>query len=367
MKRRAVTTVFLLLGALLLLQAAGCGRDQPEERPPGPEAVRVEAEVVRPTPINDVLILPGETKPLHDVRLAADLGGLIESVEFKEGDRVKQGDLLAKIDVSALKAALESAEADLDLARKQFARRQELYDRQIISQEELDQSRTTLLVKEGLVRQAQALYEDGFVRSPVDGVVNFVHVDPGEFVGQGAPIMDVVNVDRLEIEVNVPELDVRYFQVGRPALVRVDALPDLAAGGETTFVAFKADPLTKTFRVKVMMDNAEGLVRPGMIARVAFLRRTIPDALTAPLFALVDKEGERLVFVEKDGKAQARTISFGVIEGDRVQITEGLEPGDRLIVKGQTEVEDGTPVLVTLRGEFAAGVGLGEGAGVALP
>ena len=92
------------------------------------------------------------------------------------------------------------------------------------------------------------------------------------------------------------------------------------------------------------MDNAGSDIRPGMIARVAFLRRIIPDALSAPLFALVDKGGERMLFVEKDGVVHARTVSIGIIEGDRVQITKGLEPGDRLIVTGQKDVEEGMKV-----------------------
>ena len=87
-------------------------------------------------------------------------------------------------------------------------------------------------------------------------------------------------------------------------------------------------------------------IRPGMIGRVAFVRRAISDAVAAPLFSLVDKGGERIVFVEKDGVAESRTVSIGVIEGDRVQITSGLKAGDHLIVKGHTEVEDGMKVIV---------------------
>jgi len=83
-----------------------------------------------------------------------------------------------------------------------------------------------------------------------------------------------------------------------------------------------------------------------MIARVVFLRRIIPDALTAPIFSIVDKGGERILFVEKDGVVQARTISIGAIEGDKVQITKGLQPGDNLIVVGQKEVEEGMKVRV---------------------
>jgi membrane fusion protein (multidrug efflux system) len=95
-----------------------------------------------------------------------------------------------------------------------------------------------------------------------------------------------------------------------------------------------------------VIDNPFADIRPGMIARVTFVRRVITDALLAPLFALVDKGGERLLFIEKDGVAQSRAVSIGVIEGDRVQITSGLNPGDHLIVKGHTEVEDGIKVSV---------------------
>jgi len=139
---------------------------------------------------------------------------------------------------------------------------------------------------------------------------------------------------------------VRFLKTGQKAMIRVDAFPEREAVGTIDFVAYKADPATKTFQVKVVMDNADRDIRPGMIARVAFLRRIIPDALSAPLFALVDKGGERMVFVEKDGVVHARSVSIGIIEGDRVQITQGLEPGDRLIVTGQKDVEEGMKVQV---------------------
>jgi membrane fusion protein, multidrug efflux system len=87
-------------------------------------------------------------------------------------------------------------------------------------------------------------------------------------------------------------------------------------------------------------------IRPGMIARGAFLRRLVENAVTAPLFTVQDKGGERVVFVEQDGTAQARTVRLGIIEGDRVQVLEGLAAGDRLIVAGHAEVEDGTRVDV---------------------
>jgi membrane fusion protein (multidrug efflux system) len=169
-------------------------------------------------------------------------------------------------------------------------------------------------------------------------------VDVGEYADIGKPIADIVNIDRIKINVRVPELDVRYVKKGQQTPIKIDAFADRPLIGTVDFVSFKADSATKTFLVRSVIDNPEHDIRPGMIGRVAFVRRIIPDAVAVPLFAIVDKGGERIVFLEKDGIAESRTISIGVIEGDRVQITNGLNVGDHLIVKGHTEVEDGMKV-----------------------
>ena len=227
-----------------------------------------------------------------------------------------------------------------------YQRRQRLFERKIIAQEELDQSKTQRTLAATDLQQVQVRYNHGFPRSPINGIINHLYVDAGEFIDTGKPIADIINIERIKINVRVPELDIRFVLQGQKTPVRIDAFPDRTLSGTVDFVAFKADPATKTFLVRTVIENPFGDIRPGMIARVAFVRRVIPDALLAPLFALVDKGGERLVFIEKDGVAQSRTVGIGVIEGDRVQITSGLNPGDHLIVKGQTEVEDGMKVRV---------------------
>jgi membrane fusion protein (multidrug efflux system) len=130
-------------------------------------------------------------------------------------------------------------------------------------------------------------------------------------------------VDRMRINVNVPELDVRYLKVWQNARVTVDAYPGDHWDGLVDFVAFKADPATKTFKARVVVDNETGRIRPGMIAHVKFLRRLVPDALAVPLFSILDKGGERILFVEKDGIAHARTATVGVVDHDKVQIARG--------------------------------------------
>lgn len=311
-----------------------------------PPAIPVTIMEIKAESIRDIIFLPGATEAWQDVKVAADTAGRVEWTGPREGDRVKINDLLIKIDVSALKASLDHAEAQYRLADDLYQRRKRLFERKIIAQEELDQSKTQRTLAATDLQQIQVRYNHGFPRSPIDGIINHVYVDAGEFIDTGKPIADIINIERIKINVHVPELDVRFVLQGQKTPVRIDAFPDRALSGTVDFVAFKADPATKTFLVRTVIENPFGDIRPGMIARVAFVRRVVPDALLAPLFALVDKGGERLVFIEKDGVAQSRTVAIGVIEGDRVQITSGLNPGDHLIVRGQTEVEDGMKVRV---------------------
>src|SRR5512134_3871105 len=284
---------------LAVALAAGCTRSESSAKPENKEniqnqnkAVKVSVVRVEPGPMTDILVLPGETEAWQDVRVAADAAGRVEWIGPKEGQTVKAGDLIAKIDVAALKAACDRAEAALKLAEDLCDRRNKLFERNIITQEELDKSQTETKLARANFKQMQIEYERGFLKAPLTGMVNHLFVDEGEFVDKGKPFVDLVNVDKIKINVNVPELDVRHLHVGQKTMVRVDAFPDRELLGVIDFVAYKADPATKTFHVKVIVDNTGHEIRPGMIARVAFLRRVIPEALVAPLFSIVDKGGE---------------------------------------------------------------------------
>lgn len=308
------------------------------------QAVKVNVTDVKPVPLNDILILPGQTEALHDVVLSAERGGRVEWIGPKEGEVVETGQAIVKIDMAAATAALNKAKASYVLSKKLAKRRQKLHSSNVLSKEELDQAETDLALARGNLREAQVAYDQGLVKAPFKGVVNNLYIDPGEYVDTGAPVADLVNVDSIRINVNVPEMDVRYLKKGEFAQVTVDAYKGEKWTGEIYFVAFKADPATKTFKVRVVVNNEDGRIRPGMLARVSFQRRTIPDAITAPLFAILDKGGERIVFVAEDGVARARTVTLGVISDEHVQIVDGLKAGDKLIVTGQTEVEEGTRV-----------------------
>ena len=343
----------LLIGLTVLAAAllpAGCQDNESmavaESTSPGVPAIPVSVMIIEPVAMRDVIFLPGETEASEDVKVAANTAGRVDWIGPREGQKVNKGDLLVKIDVSALKASRDHAEAAYKLADDLYQRRRRLYDNKIIAREELDQSETQRTLALTDLEQIKVRYNHGFPKSPITGIVNHLYLDEGEYADIGKPIVDIVNIDKIKINVRVPELDVRFVKKGQPTPVKIDAFPDRTIIGTVDFVSFKADPATKTFLVRSVIDNSDHDIRPGMIGRVAFVRRVIADAFAAPLFALVDKGGERIVFVEKDGVAESRTISIGVIEADRVQITSGLTAGDHLIVKGHTEVEDGMKVVV---------------------
>ncbi len=343
---------WLLLTLLLCLALfiAGCGGDKvkadaPAQAAPAPAAVAVGVSVLEPTVMRDVLTLPGDTEATEDVVLSAERGGRVEWIGPKEGERVRKGQLIAKIDLSALDASLRKARASYQLAKEQSERRKKLYEQEFISLEELDKAETELRLAKSNLDEAQVAYDQGMIRSPIDGVVNELHVDPGEFVGQGDPVAEVVNTDIIDVRLGVPELDVRYLSMGQPVSVTVDAYPGQTWEGQVTFLAYKASLSTRTFAAKVTVPNSDGRIRPGMIARATLLRRTVSDALAVPLFSLLDKGGERLIYVEEDGMAKARTVRLGIIEADRIQVLEGLAAGDRIIVSGQNMVEEGMRVV----------------------
>ncbi len=340
-----IRVICALIIALIFM---GCSDNRVDTASTAAERLAVKVSVMNVTPgtIRDLLLLPGETEPYEDVRLAADLDGLVEWVGPTEGDRIKAGELIAKIEVSALKAALDSAEASFRLAESQFQRRKELLERKVASQEEFDRSKTECDLAESTLRRARVEYKRGFLVSPCAGLVNRVYVDVGEYVGRGAPVIDLVDIDKVKVNVSVPEIDVPYIKVGRQAIVTVDALPEMTFEEPIDFVAYKADPVTKTFQTRIILENRDHVIRPGMIARATFVRRHIQNALAVPLEALVDKGGERVLFVVKDGIAHARTVSIGVINGERIQIAEGLEAGDDVVISGQTEIEEGMRVQV---------------------
>lgn len=338
----------VILAALLTL--SGCGKgSQPEEgpSPAPPKVTNVTVRTVQAEDLRETFTLPGTLEAWEDLVLAAELAGAVHWIGPREGDRVRKGEPILRIDPETMEAGLARDQADFELQRRQLERMEQLAGQKFVSQQEYDQARRAFEVAEADLRRSRVALEKSTLRTPVDGIVDCWHVDCGEYVTAGTPVASVVQVDRLKVLVEVPEKDVPFLRTGDrvrliPAAITGPALPERA--GEIIHLAFKAAPLTRTYLAKVAVDNQAGELRPGMIVRVRLTRQQLSGVIAVPLFSVVDRDGEKVVYVEEGGVARVRPVTLGPVIGERAVVAGGLKGGERLIVQGQQLITDGAPV-----------------------
>ncbi|XPV75346.1 MAG: efflux RND transporter periplasmic adaptor subunit [Desulfovibrio sp.] len=338
-----------ILSALLicsLFVVAGCSEGETEAKAAVPEKfVAIETLTVGPTHLKDILTLPGATAPDKDVLISSESAGTVIWLGVKEGDTVEKGDLLARLDASSSGARFDQAKAAKQLAVEQLRRRKQLLKKGVLAREEYDKIQAEMARTEASLKEMQVNLEYGIIRAPVSGIVNARYIDRGEYLNAGDKVVEIVDPTIIRTNINVPEMDIPYICKGQEVLVTVDARPDEKWKGVVDFVSFKASSTSNTFPVRILTDNTDGRIRAGMLARITLLRRDIPEAVTTPLYAVINQGGERIVYVNENGIAKARTIEIGIVEGDKVQVTKGLNIGDELIISGHTLVEDGMKVI----------------------
>lgn len=337
--------IVLLTALTALIALAGCGGGESEAvQEEQSQAIRVEVASIAPITLEDVLTLPGATSPDADVCVSSESTGTVIWLNAKEGEWVQKGQLLARLDTKSSGARFDKAKAARKLAAEQVRRRRELLEKGVLAQEEFDRMESELRQTEASLKEMQVDVEYGVVRAPIAGVINKRFVDRGERLNAGDKVVDIVNPAIIRTTINVPEMDIPFVTNGQEVTVTVDAIPGRTWKGIVDFVSYKASEASKTFEVRVLTDNADGKIRAGMLARVSLLRRSLKQAVTIPLHTIINQGGERRVFVEEDGIARARTIELGIIGTERAEVTEGLLMGEKLIVSGQSLVEDGMKV-----------------------
>ena len=327
-----------------------------EDPPEGMIPVQGEARTVNvvtsrlvPETVEEMFTLPGTLEAWENLTLSLEQSGPIIWVGPKEGERVKEGQAILMIDTKLIENQHARDNLEYDLKIKQLDRVKKLFEEQLVSQKEYDEAQNEFDKASANLQQSSIALEKSTLLSPIDGILDQILVDRGEYGNVGMPAGVVVQVDRLKVVVDVPEKDVTSVRVGQ----RVQVLPaDLdhsavvGRKGKVIHVGFQGDELTRTYRTKIEIDNRGGLLRPGMIVRVQFVRRLLTDVLVIPLYAVQDRDGKKYVFVEENGSAVQREVRFGPVIGDRVVVFGGLQEGENLIVKGHQLVADGGPVNV---------------------
>ena len=184
------------------------------------------------------------------------------------------------------------------------------------------------------------------VLSPLDGSVSRTFLEQGEIVEPNKPLFTLVATARVKAVFPLPERDASVFARGMPAAVTVASLSPEPIPGRVALIGVAADQATSTYRMEIELPNADGRLKPGMLAKLRILRRVFEGAVTVPLFAVIRSNGGTHAFVYDNGSARRREVTTGILDGDRQQILSGLAAGDLLIVKGQRELEDGQKVAL---------------------
>ena len=301
--------------------------------------------------------------------------GRLEAISVRLGDPVSRGQRIAKIEdyelqeqvkqqeagLEVSRATIRQREADLQLAETNAERSRNLYARQLLPKQTLDDTEARYQAAIAQLDLARAQNTQSVARldelrinlantvvvSPVNGFVARRNVDSGAFVGQNAPIVDVVDISRVRLVANIVEKDLKQIHTGDMTRVEVDAFPGEIFSGRIARVAPVLDPATRTAPIEVEIPNPGFRLKPGMYARVTVTTDERKDALVVPTNAVVDYTGRRGVFVASgDSTVSFRPVRIGIEESEHIEILEGVAEGDRVVTTGAGALRDGDRVVL---------------------
>jgi len=352
------------MAAVLLLH--GCARSS-EEGGAGEETIvpTIAAEVgtvIRGT-IADDLVVRGTIAalPNEDVKVSALVAGRVDAVTVAEGDSVRAGQVVAKIDVRTIEdqqkqaeASRQQATAQLENARLNLQRNEQLFTRGVAAGKEVEDARTAVAQAQAALDQATASLstvgrqiERADVRSPIAGQVVKRMVSVGEQVDgtAGQPIVEIANIDKLELGANVPSEQLAHIAVGDRVTITTDAYPEHSFDGRIVAVAPAVDPATNTALVRMRVDNAEHLLKVGMFAEARVRLAEHTNALLVPAAALSrDEQSGAALYVVNGDTATRTPVKIGLEEDDKVEVLSGVDEAQSILTTGVHGLGDSVKV-----------------------
>jgi HlyD family secretion protein len=373
--RRRIIIIFIVIIVLALIVYFNL-RSQREK------AIKVTVEEVKREDLTSITSASGEVKPKKNVNISAQVPGRIVKIGVEEGQIVKEGDFLLKLDATqyeanterdralilSFRAQLIEAEARLQKDKNLYERQKRLFDEQLISREQLEAAKAQYDISRAQhraiiyqINQAKASLESSqdnlnktTYNSPIDGIITSLRVEEGEIAligtmnNPGTVLMTIADLSVMEIEVEVDETDVVGVRIGQSAEVRVDALPEQAIEGKVTEIGSSAiQKLTsaeesKDFKVVVTLENPPRELKPGLSASADIITAEKKNALAVPISALVlrekDEEGEKKkkeeegVYLVTENRVKFQPVKKGILGEMMIEIAEGLEEGQKIVV-----------------------------------
>lgn len=312
----------------------------------GPRAVPVEVAAVELMTVNEEVEALGTLAADESVVIAPEIAGRVVALGFKEGERVKAGQDLVKLDTAILDAELKQALADLGLARDTNERLKSLVQRGSGTQVAVEESTAKLASSEARVQLAKAKLAQSTIVAPFNGVVGLRSVGVGDYVSVGKPLIVLTSIDPIKVDFRVPEIYLSRVKVGQPVQVRVDAVPDRTFTGQIFAIDPVVDVNGRAIRLRANIPNADLALKPGLFARLSITIDRRENAIVVPEMAVVPDGIGKIIYVAENGKARRVAVELGKRLPGKVEVVGGLKPGMQIITAGQMRLRDGSTISV---------------------
>lgn len=353
------TSVF---ASLLLLSAAaatplltGCAGKAEAQSKPVAEAEKPKAEVI---PVEVATVAQGDISASYagtatleaqrEAKVVSEIGGVVLSLGAEEGQFVRKGQVLAKLDAERHSVLLRQAEAELERLKHQDARNENLFQRQLIARNAYEQNKSDLATRKAEVDMARLSLSKCAVVAPFDGVITRRWVKQGQLLKMNEVAFEMADFRELKARLRVPERASAALKPGQLVSYRADALPEQTFAAEVERVSPVVDAASGTVDIVVAVDNSSGKLRPGLFSRLDVTYDNVAAAILIPKTALLSGDRDTSVYVIRDNKAQRVTVNLGYEAGNKVQVLQGLSPGADVVVAGQSALSEGAEVQ-TLR------------------
>jgi membrane fusion protein (multidrug efflux system) len=304
----------------------------------------VDGMVLIPQEFEDNLSLSGTLEANEQIEVRSEVSGIVESINFEEGTKVSQGQVLFKVNDIELRAQLSRVQTAEKLASENARRAKLLLEKQAISQEEYDISNADYQSAKAESQLIAAQLSKTTVRAPFSGTIGLRSISKGTYVTPTTLIAKLVNTSQLKITFSIPEKYASQMKVGSTLSFTTSDSKEV----HSAKIEPEVDIATRTLKLRAIAENPEGKLYPGTFANVNLPLEKVTDALLVPTESLIPIQNGKKIFVKKDGKATEVVVETGARTDASVRVLEGLKAGDTILTSGVMTLKNGTLVKVNL-------------------
>jgi membrane fusion protein (multidrug efflux system) len=334
--------------AMVLLASCQQGGEEAVTETEEDESPAIPVETALPTR-GDIYAVYSGTAPIEafaDATVIAKVGGEVREVLAEEGDDVRSGQVLARLDGDRLRLEMEQAEANLRKLQRDYQRNVDLKGKGLISEGDFEKIRYEMEALQATFDLAKLELGYTEIRAPIDGVISERFIKIGNTIDINEQTFKVTSLEPLISYLHVPEREYRRIEPGQKAMIVVDALSDSNFDAIVARISPIVDPETGTFKISIEVSDESRRLKPGMFGRIDIVFDMHANALQVPRSAIVEHAGQSTLFVVNEDVVERRIISTGYAESGQIEVLQGLDDMEEIVVIGQTSLKDGSKISV---------------------